>query len=35
VVGKRGGGVHTAFQGVNLKERGNLYNLDVDGNTML
>jgi hypothetical protein len=26
-VGKRGGGIHTAFQWVNLKERGNLDNL--------
>jgi hypothetical protein len=35
VVGKRGGGMHTALQWVNLKERSNVDNLEVDGNTML
>jgi hypothetical protein len=29
-VGKRGGGMHTAFQWVNLKERNNVDNLGVD-----
>ena len=28
-MGKRGGGMHTAFQWVNMKERDNLDNLGV------
>jgi hypothetical protein len=34
-VGKRGGGMYKAFQWVNIKERGNLDNLGVGGNTMI
>ena len=35
MVGKGGRGMHTAFQWVNLKERGNLDSLGAGGHTML